>query len=208
MDDLPAPSEPSFAASALDRTAELIELADGGVFVLATSVRGMKALHRGLKERVPSRRLFVQGEGPKTALLSAFRADRRAVLVATMSFWQGVDVPGEALRLVVIDKLPFPVPSDPLFQARGQAVEERGGNAFMELAVPVAKIALKQGFGRLVRTRADYGVVALLDSRVHRRGYGKKILEGLPPARRTKDLADVRQFWADRKSAGAAGVKR
>ena len=78
----------------------------------------------------------------------------------------------------------------------------------MELAVPVAKIALKQGFGRLVRTRADYGVVALLDSRVHRRGYGKKILEGLPPARRTKDLADVRRFWEDRKSAGATGVKR
>jgi ATP-dependent DNA helicase DinG len=203
-DDLPEPTDPAYAERAIARTAELIELTEGGVFVLATSLRSMRVLHRGLAERVPGRRLFVQGAAPKTALLSAFRADRRAVLVATMSFWQGVDVPGDALRLVVIDKLPFPVPTDPLVKARGEAIEAAGGNAFFELSVPVAKIALKQGFGRLVRTRSDFGVVALLDARVHRRGYGRKILEGLPPAGRTRDLDDVRRFWQERTS-GSSG---
>jgi ATP-dependent DNA helicase DinG len=116
--------------------------------------------------------LFIQGERPKSSLLAAFRASGDGVLVATTSFWQGVDVPGDALRLVVLEKIPFPVPSEPVVLARARALEAEGKNPFMELHLPLAKIALKQGFGRLIRSRADRGIVALLDERVHRRGYG------------------------------------
>jgi ATP-dependent DNA helicase DinG len=197
-DDLPDPAASDYVQCATLRTVELLEMTDGGAFVLSTSIRAMRELFRGLSDRVTGRRLYLQGDAPKASLLSAFKADKRGVLVATMSFWQGVDVPGEALRLVVIDKLPFPVPSDPIVKARGEAIEAAGGNGFTDLSIPVAKIALKQGFGRLIRTRADHGVVALLDSRVHRKGYGRRVLDGLPPAARTRDLEDVRAFWRDR----------
>jgi ATP-dependent DNA helicase DinG len=125
------------------------------------------------------------------------------VLVATTSFWQGVDIPGSALRLVVLEKAPFPVPSDPILMARSQALQEAGESPFLRLHLPLAQLSLKQGFGRLIRTRSDYGVVALLDARVHRRGYGKRLLEGLPPARRVTALADVAQFWQRLRGAVA-----
>jgi ATP-dependent DNA helicase DinG len=131
-------------------------------------------------------------------LLAAFRASGDAVLVATASFWQGVDVPGDALRLVVLEKIPFPVPTEPVVLARARALEEEGKNPFLDLHLPLAKITLKQGFGRLIRSRADRGIVALLDERVHRRGYGKGLLAALPPARRTNDMNEVREFWAGR----------
>src|SRR5262249_4640211 len=117
------------------------------------------------------------------------------VLVATMSFWEGVDVPGDALRLVILDKIPFAVPTDPIVAARCAALEELGQNPFSSYSVPEAAITLKQGFGRLVRTRTDRGIVAILARRVRTRGYGVKLLADLPPARRTDSLEDVAAFW-------------
>jgi ATP-dependent DNA helicase DinG len=193
--DLPPPGHPAFAASAGERIAELIEITRGGCFVLTTSLRSMNALYAILSKRLPGRRLFVQGAAPKAALISAFRAAGDAVLVATMSFWEGVDVPGRALRLVVLEKIPFLVPSDPVVQARSQELERAGENPFLRLHVPAAAITLKQGFGRLIRTRDDAGIVALLDPRVHQKGYGQRLLAALPPAGRTSELSEVRGFW-------------
>jgi len=194
--DLPPPGDAGFVPAATARVAELVTLTDGGAFVLTTSLRSMRALGSGLRALLPERRMLVQGESPKPALIAEFRAAGDAVLVATMGFWEGVDVPGRALRLVVLEKVPFAVPSDPVVRARARALEEEGKNPFVELFVPAAAITLKQGFGRLVRTRRDRGIVALLDGRVTRRGYGRQLLAALPPARRTTDLAMVREFAA------------
>jgi ATP-dependent DNA helicase DinG len=194
--DLPDPRDPSFLDRAAERSAELVEITGGGAFVLTTSLRAMRALHRALSGRLARHRVLVQGDAPKTALLETFRASGDAVLVATASFWQGVDVPGDALRLVVLEKVPFPVPSDPVIQARARALEDEGKKPFFDLHVPLAKIALKQGFGRLIRSSADRGVVALLDERVHRMGYGRELLAALPPARRTSDMDEVKRFWS------------
>ena len=201
--DLPPPADPAFLERAADRVTELCEITGGGAFVLTTSLRSMHALHRGLRERLRGRRVLVQGEAPKTTILSLFRAAGDAVLVATASFWQGVDVPGDALRLVVLEKIPFPVPNEPVILARARALEAEGKKPFVELHVPLAKIALKQGFGRLIRTRTDRGIVALLDERVHRRGYGKDLLAALPPALRTTELEEVRAFWERARRAPA-----
>ncbi|HEY3493427.1 MAG TPA: ATP-dependent DNA helicase, partial [Polyangiaceae bacterium] len=196
--DLPPPASAEFVRTASARIAELIELTRGGCFVLTTSLRSMRAFHERLGELVPGRRLLLQGAAPKATLLGAFRAAGDAVLVATASFWEGVDVPGSALRLVVLEKIPFAVPSDPVVRARAQVLEADGKNPFLELHVPAAALALKQGFGRLVRTRRDVGVVALLDERVHRRGYGRTLLDALPSAARTSDFAEVARFWETR----------
>ncbi|HET7544346.1 MAG TPA: ATP-dependent DNA helicase [Polyangiaceae bacterium] len=193
--DLPPPGHPAFTATAGERIAQLIEITHGGCFVLTTSLRSMSALHAMLAKRLPGRRMFVQGAAPKAALISAFRAAGDAVLVATMSFWEGVDVPGRALRLVVLEKIPFLVPSDPVVQARSHELERAGENPFLRLHVPAAAITLKQGFGRLIRTRDDAGIVALLDPRVHQKGYGPRLLAALPPAARSSELAEVRSFW-------------
>jgi len=160
----------------------------------------MLALHQALAERVVGRPLLLQGQAPKAALIERFRVHGNAVLVATLSFWQGVDVPGSALRLVVLDKAPFPVPSDPIVKARSYALEQAGESSFMRLHLPLAQLTLKQGFGRLIRNERDYGVVALLDGRVHRRGYGRRLLTGLPPARRVTELESVNAFWAEHKA--------
>jgi ATP-dependent DNA helicase DinG len=202
-DDLPLPDAPEFGSAAAERTRQLIEMCDGGAFVLTTSLRALHAMAQALAGRVGSRRLCVQGEAPKARLLERFRSAGDAVLVATASFWQGVDIPGSALRLVVLEKAPFPVPSDPVLLARSQALTEQGESAFVRLHLPLAQLSLKQGFGRLIRSRSDYGVVALLDARVHRRGYGKRLLEGLPPARRVSTLGQVEEFWARFRGAPA-----
>lgn len=193
--DLPSPGGVDFWDAASERIAELIRITGGGAFVLTTSLRAMRELHERLRERLPELRVLVQGEAPKATLVARFRASGDAVLVATSGFWEGVDVPGRALRLVVLEKIPFAVPSDPIVSARSRALEELGENAFMKLHVPAAAIALKQGFGRLVRTQRDVGIVALLDERVHRRGYGRKLLSALPEAGRTHELEGVRAFW-------------
>jgi ATP-dependent DNA helicase DinG len=193
-EDLPEPTDEIFDEVAADRIAELVAVTGGGAFVLCTSNRAMRSMRAALEGRVPGV-LLVQGEAPKHVLLDRFREAGDATLVATMSFWEGVDVPGHALRLVVIDKIPFAVPSDPVVAARCARIEAEGGNPFTQYSVPSAAITLKQGFGRLIRTKKDAGVVALLDRRAVRRGYGKLLLESLPPARRTTSLDDVREFW-------------
>jgi len=198
--DLPAPGSPGFVEGASERIAELVRLTGGGCFVLTTSLRSMRLFHERLRTLLPGVRLLVQGDAPKASLLAQFREAGDAVLVATMSFWEGVDVPGRALRLVALEKIPFLVPTDPIVRARAEALEAEGKSAFSELHVPAATIVLKQGFGRLVRTRRDAGIVALLDDRVHRRGYGKALLAALPPAGRANDLDEVRRFWASHES--------
>jgi ATP-dependent DNA helicase DinG len=199
--DLPEVNDAAFVDRAAERVAELVRITGGGAFVLCTSVRSMRAFASALRGKTPLPPL-VQGDAPKLMLLRRFRADRNAVLVATMSFWEGVDVPGDALRLVVIDKLPFAVPTDPVVAARCRALEEAGQNPFLAYSVPEAAITLKQGFGRLIRARTDRGVVAILDRRIRTRGYGAAMLAVLPPARRTDRLEDVSAFWAARAQDG------
>jgi ATP-dependent DNA helicase DinG len=193
--DLPEPTSPEFAEAAMDRAGELVDVAEGGAFVLTTSVRALRAFGARLA-RSSGREVLVQGEAPKAALLARFRAHGDAVLVGTMSFWEGVDVPGRALRLVVIDKLPFAVPTDPVVSARCAALEAAGLDPFAHYSVPSAAITLKQGAGRLIRTRADRGVVAVLDRRLVTRAYGKRMLDRLPMKIRTERLDDVRAWWA------------
>lgn len=191
--DLGDPRSAGFAEQSAQRVADLIELTGGGAFVLTTSLVSMRTIHRALCIRLPTRAIWVQGQKPKGALLSAFRSHGSAVLVATVSFWEGVDVPGHALRLVVLEKLPFSVPTDPVFQARSEALESSGKSSFAHLALPQAALNLKQGFGRLIRTRSDRGIVALLDARAVERGYGKRLLSVLPSARKTHDWHELEQ---------------
>lgn len=196
---LPDPRDDAYLAAAAAEIEALVEMTGGGAFVLCTSLRMMRALHAALAQRlaVPT---MIQGQQPKALLVERFREIGNAVLFATASFWEGIDVPGEALRLVVIDKLPFEVPSDPVVAARIAHLEEHGENAFVSYQVPSAAITLKQGFGRLVRTRSDRGIVAILDRRLTARGYGKTLLGSLPPCARVATLEEAREFW----QAGAA----
>ena len=193
-DDLPEPADPLFEDAAVDRIVDLVKMTEGGAFVLCTSTRAMRSLSARLRRRLEFP-LMVQGERPKHLLLSRFRASGRAVLVATMSFWEGVDVPGWALRLVVLDKIPFSPPSDPVVAARCAAIDRDGGNGFTQYSVPSAAMTLKQGFGRLIRTQRDAGIVAILDRRIVRKGYGRALLAGLPPARRVRTQAELSAFW-------------
>jgi ATP-dependent DNA helicase DinG len=190
---LPDVRSPGFAASAADEIVTLLELSEGRAFCLFTSYAQM----RDLFERVRLRLNFpvlLQGTAPRSVLLERFKNTLGAVLFATSSFWQGVDVPGEQLSCVIVDRLPFAVPSDPIVAARVNALNEDGRNAFAEFQVPQAVLSLKQGFGRLIRTKTDRGVLALLDSRIERMPYGKIFLESLPRYAITRDLADVERF--------------
>jgi ATP-dependent DNA helicase DinG len=139
--------------------------------------------------------MLLQGSAPKNALLDEFRMTPNAVLFGTSSFWQGVDVQGEQLSCVIIDRLPFAVPNDPVVAARINAINSDGGNAFFEYQVPAAVITLKQGFGRLIRSLQDRGVLVLLDKRIRSQRYGKVFLDSLPPYKRTTDIADVEAFF-------------
>jgi ATP-dependent DNA helicase DinG len=194
-DDLPEPADPAFDGMAADRIAQLARMTGGGAFVLCTSARAMKSLHACLRSRLDLP-LMLQGEGPKHMLLARFRASGRAVLVATMSFWEGVDVPGWALRLVVLDKIPFAPPNDPVVAARCGRIDRDGGSGFTQYSVPSAAMSLKQGFGRLIRTQRDAGIVSILDRRIVRKSYGRALLASLPPARRVRTLDELRAFWA------------
>jgi ATP-dependent DNA helicase DinG len=198
--DVPDPTDARFEEAAAQRAIDLIEITGGGAFVLCTSVRSMRALYSRLSRAKAETNatwgpLLVQGEKPKSLLLSQFRAAEHAVLVATMSFWEGVDVPGHALRLVVLDKIPFAVPSDPIVAARCELIERQGLNAFYKYSVPTAAISLKQGFGRLLRNETDYGLVALLDRRALTKPYGRALLQSLPPAKQLRTIPEVQKFW-------------
>lgn len=187
---LPDPRAAEFAVEAAKEILELIRMVGGGAFVLCTSRRMMRVLAKHVGEEL-AYEWFVQGDAPKQILLDRFRDQGNAVLFATASFWEGVDVPGDALRLVVIDKLPFEVPSDPIVEARCRRLDEAGESSFMRYLVPAAALSLKQGFGRLIRSTRDRGVVAILDSRVRRKGYGKVFIRSLPPARICDTLDEV-----------------
>jgi ATP-dependent DNA helicase DinG len=200
-DDLPEPGEPAFLRQAARRMAQLIELFGGRAFLLFTSHRRMQGAH-ALLEPALSRRYQVlcQGQAPKQRLVERFiAAGGGAVLFATASFWEGVDVAGDALQLVVIDKIPFAPPDDPLLAARCRRLMEEGQDPFLTYQVPRAALLLKQGFGRLIRHRGDRGVVALLDRRATARGYGEKVLSGLPEeVRRVTDFDEVVRFYQER----------
>jgi len=192
--DLPDPRTPEFAALAAERIRQLLEITRGRAFVLFTSYAQMKDVYERLCSQLPFR-LFLQGEAPKNALLQEFRVTAHAVLFGTSSFWQGVDVQGEQLSCVIIDRLPFAVPSDPVVAARVKAIDAGGGNAFFEYQVPSAVITLKQGFGRLIRSLHDRGLLALLDNRILKKSYGRVFVESLPPYSRTTDLKKVEEFF-------------
>jgi ATP-dependent DNA helicase DinG len=192
--DLPDPRTPQFAARAAERIRRLLEITQGRAFCLFTSYAQMHDLHDRLVGELEFP-VFRQGDAPKTALLEEFRLTPNAVLFATASFWQGVDVQGEQLSCVIIDRLPFAVPGDPVVAARIRAIDEEGGNAFFDYQVPAAVITLKQGFGRLIRSLQDRGVLALLDNRIVKQRYGQVFLESLPNYRRTSELADVESFF-------------
>jgi ATP-dependent DNA helicase DinG len=196
---LPDVRSPGFAASAADEIVTLLELSQGRAFCLFTSYAQMKDLFERVRLRVKFP-LLLQGTAPRSALLERFKNTPGAVLFATSSFWQGVDVPGDQLSCVIVDRLPFAVPSDPIVAARVNALNEDGRNAFAEFQVPQAVLALKQGFGRLIRTKTDRGVLALLDSRIERMPYGKIFLESLPRYGLTRDVADVQRFLSPGKS--------
>ena len=191
-DGLPEPSDPDFFRAAAQAVRELVEVTRGRAFVLSTSNRGMNLLREALSD-LPYP-LLLQGERPKGKLLEAFR-EAPSVLFATQSFWEGVDVPGEALSLVVIDKLPFAPPNDPVVAARVRALEAEGRDAFSELSVPAAALALKQGFGRLIRTHTDRGIVAVLDRRLVAKSYGRAFIATLPPAPLLRSVAAARRWW-------------
>ena len=196
---MPDPRAPQWAEAAATEVLHLLNVTRGRAFVLSTSVAGMRALYERVAPQLDFP-CFVQGEASKTWLLDQFRATPHAVLFATASFWQGVDVRGEALSCVIVDKLPFAVPTDPVVAARQRFIEDAGGSSFYEYSVPQAIITLKQGLGRLIRSTTDRGVLSVLDPRLRTQSYGRLFLKSLPPCRVTSDLSEVARVF----EAGAA----
>ena len=174
----------------------MLQLTGGHAFLLFTS-------HRNLRQAADILRadgswpLLVQGEGPRAALLERFKQEPGSLLLGAASFWEGVDVAGEALRCVVIDKLPFAAPDDPVLRGRIERLREAGGEPFVEEQLPHAVLTLKQGVGRLIRGEQDYGIVVIGDPRITQRAYGRTFLESLPPMRRVTELAELRRFLAE-----------
>lgn len=192
---LPDPAAPDYVERVLDAVLPVLEASRGRAFLLFTSHRALRRAAEILPQRVAFP-LFVQGSAPRHRLLTEFRASGNGVLLGAASFWEGVDVAGEALSVVVIDKLPFAAPDDPVLVARLDALREAGGNPFTDWQIPAAVIALKQGAGRLIRDVHDRGVLVLCDPRLTSRAYGKLFLASLPPLPRTRALADVERFFA------------
>ena len=197
---MPEPKDRNFLREGLVRIKRVLDITEGRAFLLFTSHAAMREMHDALAQET-GWPMLLQGSRSKKALIEEFRATPNAVLLGTSSFWQGVDVQGEQLSCVVVDKLPFAVPNDPVVAARMRALEDEGRNAFMEYQVPEAVIALKQGFGRLIRSLQDRGVLMLLDPRVRTARYGRAFLGSLPPYRMTQDIGDVERFFAE-KPAG------
>jgi ATP-dependent DNA helicase DinG len=202
--DIPAPNvnAPGHFSGVGRITLDLAEAANGGMFVLFTSHKDVRAMAAELRARGVDRRwpLLVHGDETRDLLLGRFRDSGGAVLLGTASFWEGVDVPGDALRALLIAKLPFRVPSEPITAAHCEAIEARGGDSFRDYMLPHAALRLKQGFGRLVRTATDRGIVVIADPRVVTKSYGRGLLEGLPPARRvvgkwSEIVSQVRDFY-------------
>ncbi len=198
--DMPDPNHPEYAEAVVDAAWPAIRAANGRAFVLCTSLRAMRRIHELLEERIAAAGLemplLLQGQRSKSELLDSFRQLGNAVLVASQSFWEGVDVRGEALSLVVIDKLPFAPPDDPVLAARIDTLKREGRNAFFEVQLPRAVISMKQGAGRLIRDETDRGVLMVCDPRLVGKSYGRRIWQSLPPMRRTREIAEVEAFFA------------
>ncbi|MGA9975876.1 MAG: ATP-dependent DNA helicase, partial [Candidatus Sulfotelmatobacter sp.] len=192
--DLPDARTPQFAAQAAERIRKLLEITRGRAFVLFTSYAQMNDVYQRLLGALEFPMLR-QGDAPKSALLEEFRLTPNAVLFATSSFWQGVDVQGEQLSCVIIDRLPFAVPSDPVVAARVKAIDADGGNAFFQYQVPAAVITLKQGFGRLIRSLHDRGLLVLLDNRILKKQYGRVFIDSLPNYKKTTEMHVVEEFF-------------
>jgi ATP-dependent DNA helicase DinG len=202
--DMPEPRSPQFGRFAAEKIRRLLDITQGRAFCLFTSYAQMNDIHDRLLGELPFP-MLLQGSAPKNALLEEFRLTPNAVLFATSSFWQGVDVQGEQLSCVIIDRLPFAVPNDPVVAARIRAIDSAGGNAFFEYQVPAAVIALKQGFGRLIRSVKDRGVLALLDNRLLKQRYGKTFIDSLPAYKKTRDIAEVETFFSEETGLNNSG---
>jgi ATP-dependent DNA helicase DinG len=200
---LPEPNSKGYTEAVVDAALPVLKASRGRAFLLFTSLRAMRLAHERLKEIFDKEGLdfpvLLQGEGPRNELLERFRRLENAVLLGSQSFWEGVDVRGEALSLVVIDKLPFAPPDDPVLAARIEHLNKQGRNAFMEYQLPHAAINLKQGAGRLIRSETDRGVLMICDPRLVDKPYGRRIWQSLPPMRRTREQAEVTQFFAAEK---------
>src|SRR5438270_5846911 len=193
---MPVPRSDNFAVAAGREVIDILKRTHGRAFVLFTSYATMRAV-QAMAEMALSYPIFAQGTAPRSQLLNQFRATPNAVLFATSSFWQGVDVVGEALSCVIIDKIPFASPSDPITAARIDSIRARGGDPFGEYQVPLAILALQQGLGRLIRHRSDRGVLAVLDPRLRTKGYGRRFVASLPPAPVVHDPARIDAFFSD-----------
>jgi ATP-dependent DNA helicase DinG len=197
--DMPEPNHSEYSEAVVEAAWPVIHASNGRAFVLCTSLRAMRRIHELLEQRIAGAGLdmplLMQGQGSRSELLERFRQLGNAVLVASQSFWEGVDVRGEALSLVVIDKLPFAPPDDPVLAARIDAFKRQGRNAFFEVQLPRAIISMKQGAGRLIRAESDRGVLMVCDPRMVDKPYGRRIWQSLPPMRRTRNLEDVERFF-------------
>ena len=197
--DMPDPNSPSYTACVVAAALPVLQASGGRAFMLSTSLRAMREIHALLKEAFSENGiespLLLQGECSRTELLDRFRQLGNAVLVGSQSFWEGVDVRGEALSVVIIDKLPFAPPDDPVLSARVDKLNEEGKNAFMEYQLPYSVITLKQGAGRLIRDENDRGVLMICDPRLITKSYGKRIWQSLPPFKRTREIKDVQDFF-------------
>lgn len=193
------PNDPAYVREVSQLSLELIMASGGGAFILCTSYRALNAVAEFLSREYQGE-ILLQGERPRNELLEKFRTHGNSVLIGTSSFWEGVDVRGSALRLVIIDKLPFASPADPVYAARLDAIREQGGSPFMDYQLPQAVITLKQGVGRLIRDVNDRGVLVLCDPRLHSKGYGRVFLRSLPPMKRASNLEEALEFFRDELS--------
>ncbi|MFP3874018.1 MAG: ATP-dependent DNA helicase [Thiohalophilus sp.] len=199
---MPEPNARDYTAAVVEQARSVLKLTGGRAFLLFTSHRALQEAAGLLRDKIPWP-LFVQGEAPRDVLLEQFRRAGNGVLLGTSSFWEGVDVRGEALSCVIIDKLPFASPGDPVLQARLDALKKQGVNAFMAYQLPAAVITLKQGAGRLIRDVNDYGLLMICDPRLHNKPYGRVFLQSLPPMPQTRSLKEVRDFFRQRQQQAA-----